>query len=262
MIRLAWLGLVALVATAAAAEDQTRGASDVIACMRANTPEATLVQTVELITADRAGSERARSGKLYLKRFDDGMGRALLRVEAPPDLRGTAFLAIQNDGPPDMFLYLPEFKKVRRITSHSLRGRLLGTDFTYEELEHLFTFAKSTDLRLIEGGDVGGRAVHVLEATPDPTIESTYTRIVSHVDQETCVPLRIDFYEVEEVPRKQLSCDPDHITEESGSFVPRLVRMQDAQRGTESRLVTHSVEIDPSVPNRMFTQGQLAKGRR
>ena len=42
---------------------------EVIACMAANSPEEALVQVVELVTVDRAGSERKQTGKLAMKRF-------------------------------------------------------------------------------------------------------------------------------------------------------------------------------------------------
>ena len=261
---LLWIALVVLLpapAFADAVETSTDlTLEEVIACMSANSPIEALVQVVELVTVDRAGSERRQTGKLAMKRFPEG-GRVVLRVEDPPDLRGTAFLLIQNEDRSDMFTYLPELKKVRRITTHTMRGRLLGTDFTYEELEHLLAISRS-DEPVLEGmGNVDGRPTWTLRTSPDPEGGSGYSKIVTQVDHETCLPIMIDFYEAGAEPAKTLSCDPERITQERGVNVPRLVEMVDRKRGTRSRIVTHSVEIDPELRDRDFTQSRLARGR-
>lgn len=259
-----WLafGLLLTLATTAHAEEATeRSPKEVLECMRRNAPDDTLVQTVELVTVDRTGAERSQSGRLYVKRFPDGLGRALLRVEAPPDLRGSAVLAIQEEDRTEMFVYLPEYRRVRRIHTSSLRGRMLGSDFTYEEVEHLFAFTKIAEMRMVGAEPVEGRAVYAIESEPGPDAQSAYSRIVSHVDRETCIPLRIDFFDGGTEAAKVLSADPEHVSLEGSVHVPRLVTMRDVQRGTESRLVTHAVEIDARISRRLFTQAELGKGR-
>jgi hypothetical protein len=251
--------------TTASADEVEDGANlsldEVLACMSANSPQEALVQVVELVTVDRTGSERTQTGKLAVKRFPDG-GRMLLRIEAPPDLRGTAFLLIQKEDRSDMFTYLPALQKVRRITSQSLRGRLLGTDFTYEEIEQMLAMSRANHPVLEGPGSAAGRPTWTLRTTPSPDSGSSYSKIVTQVDQETCIPIVIDFYEAGAEPAKTLTADPDRITQEVGGVhVARLLEMEDRKRGTRSRIVTHSVEIDPELRDRDFTQSRLARGR-
>jgi hypothetical protein len=249
-------GLVVLAALLAARGAGAQGSLDeVIACVRKNAPKTALVQTVDLVTVDRAGQERTQSAKLAAKRAPDGRARLLLRVEDPPDLRGTAFLMIQKEKGSDMFVYLPELKKVRRVSARNLQGKLLGTDFSYEDVERLFGQAEQAAERLPDDTR-DGRAVYVVQTQPDAASGSAYTRVVSFVDRETCVPLEITFYE-KDAARKVLSVDPARITEEGEVHVPRLVRIRDLAKETESRLVTHDVQVDPQLPDAMFTSGAL-----
>jgi hypothetical protein len=127
--RLATAGLLGLLAGAPAAALPAELA-EVLACVRKNAPHTALVQTVELTSVDRAGGERVQSAKLSAKRAADGRGRLLLRVEEPADLRGTAFLWIQKEKGSEIFVYLPEMKKVRRVSARQLQGKLLGSDFS------------------------------------------------------------------------------------------------------------------------------------
>jgi hypothetical protein len=257
--RIAMAGLLALLAggpAAAAAGD----VEEVLACVRKNAPRSALVQVVELVSVDRNGRERVQGGKLSAKRGADGVGRLLLRVEEPPDLRGSAFLWIQKPKGSEIFVYLPEMKKVRRVSSRQLRGKLLGTDFSYEEIARIGAPGEGEAKRLPDG-EKDGRPVFVLEATPDKESGSAYTRVTSFVDRETCVPLEVAFFGEGAAPEKLISVDPTRITKEGEVHVPRLVRARDLAKGTESRLVTHAVEVDPELPDEMFSSSRLEQSK-
>jgi Outer membrane lipoprotein-sorting protein len=250
----------ALLLCALAAPAEGASLAEVQACMQRNAPTTALVQKVALVITDRAGGERRYEAKLMAKRLESGLGRVLVRVEEPADVRGTAFLVIQNEGGrSDMYVYLPELRKVRRITSRNLQGKFLGSDFAYEDLERLLSASRQSDAKLGADAEKEGRRVWTVEATP--TAGSAYTRITSSVDQETCVPLEIAFYEKGEAPAKLLSVDPARVTKEGAVHVPRLVRMRDVDRGTESRLETLAVEVDPELKDVIFSRGALDKGR-
>jgi hypothetical protein len=254
-VRGLWIALAAALLGAPASGEPA--VDEVLACMRKNVPRTALVQTVELVAKDRAGQERSQRARLFAKRADDGRGRLLLRIEDPPDLRGSAFLLIQKEKGNDMFVYLPELKKVRRVSSRNLRGKLFGTDFSYEDLEHLFAQGEHSELRRLPDAEKDGRAAFALEAVPGPDSGSAYGRVASLVDRQTCVPLEIAFYEKGEAPSKRILVDAARITKEGEVHVPRLVVVQDLARGTESRLETLEVAVDPELPDRTFSSTAL-----
>lgn len=245
-----------------AAPAAAAGLADVQACMQRNAPSTALVQTLSLVSTDRAGGERRYDAKLLAKRLPNGLGRVRVLVEGPADVRGTSFLLHQTEsGRNDLYVYLPELKKVRRITSRSLGGKFLGSDFSYEDLDRLFGVARQSDVKLGPDGSKDGRAVWTVEAVPPAGEGSDYSRIVSAVDQETCLPLEIAFYGKGEAPVKLLSVDPARVLKQGAAHVPGLVRMRDVERGTESRLETSEVELDPALEDRVFSVGALERGR-
>lgn len=242
------IALLALVAsTPAAAQD---GLQEVLDCVRKNAPKTALEQSVELVSADRDGRELSRTAKLFAKRSGDGFGRILLRVEEPADLRGTTFLLTQRRDGTDLYVYLPELGKVRRVTARQVRGKLLGSDFSYEELERLFGQTSQRGVARLPDAEREGRPVYALEATPAEG--SAYAKITTFVDRKTCVPLEIAFYGKEGAPQKLLTVDPARITREGDVYVSRLVRIRDLAKQTESRMVTHAVRIDPDLSDSMF----------
>src|SRR5262249_13962096 len=121
-----------------------------------------------------------------------------------------------------------------------------------DELQRVFAQAGEIGVQRLPDAQQDGRAVYSLEAKPPPEAGSSYTRVTSQIDRETCVPLEIDFYEKAETPRKRITVGPARITREGEVNVPRLVTIRDLEKGTESRLVTHEIEIDPDLSDSMF----------
>ena len=64
-----------------------RTLDEVQACMRANLPESTSVQSIAFVTRDRIGAESTSKATLYWKRFDNDLSKVMVRFTAPPDLR-------------------------------------------------------------------------------------------------------------------------------------------------------------------------------
>jgi hypothetical protein len=253
-VKAGWAALAAaLIAAAPAAAEGSL--EEVLACVRKNAPKAALEQSVELVSVGRDGGEVTRAAKLYAKRSAEGLARVLLRVEEPADLRGTTFHLVQKAGGAEMYVYLPEIGKVKRVSARQVRGKLLGSDFSYEELERVYGQAGAASAARLPDGERDGRPVYVIEATGPEG--SAYAKVVTAVDRETCVPLEVAFFASPDAPAKVLSVDPARITREGDVYVPRLVRIRDLAKSTESRLVTHAVRIDPDLTHSMFTPTSL-----
>lgn len=236
--------------------------AEVEACVRANAPRKTMEHEARVTTLDKTGADRTLEWKLYWKRDKQGLSRIFLRVEAPFDLRGASVLLIERDDrADDMWMYLPELEKVRRISSRTISGSLFGTDFSYEDIQRLQVGFNDASGRRLPDAEVENRPVYVVEVTPGPELASRYSRIVSYIDREYCVPLKTEFFEDSDVARKVMTIDPKKVSREANSWIPREVVLRDLDRETETRLVVAEIEIDGDIPDRRFTQTQLARGR-
>jgi hypothetical protein len=229
-------------------------------CMSDNLRGESSVQSLEMIPRDRMGSERTIAANVYWKRFDDGYSRVLARFTAPADIEGAAFLLIETETRADMFLYLPELRKQRRITTQSLRGKIYDTDFSYEDFERLQGFNHAEKPERLPDGEVDGRAVFVLQVRPAPDSGSAYDRIVTHVEQERCVPLKTELYEGPERLRKTFTVDPAGVRKSGDSWIPGELVMRDLRDETETRLRILELEIDKEIPNKAFRLDRLGRG--
>lgn len=234
---------------------------DVEKCVRANFPQRSLKQTLRLVSVDRVGAETELVTTLAWKRYDEQRWKMYLRVEAPPDLRGAAFLVVDKEPRSDMFVYLPELRKVRRISGRTVSGSLFGTDFSYEDLERLHSLGASAQIEGLPDVEVAGRPAHVLAVRPAAGEESAYARIVWRIDRQTCVPLEAEFYGADDELQKRLTADAESLVKEGGVWIATRMRMQDLSNETHTRLHLDGVEIDVEIPDREFSESRLARGR-
>ncbi len=235
---------------------------DIQACVEAAAPQRSTVQNGVLRTVEE-DTVKESEAKLYWKKQDDGLSRALIRFSAPPDLRGSAVLLIETEGDGDgeVFMYLPEFRSVRRVTSGMMSGSMFGTDFSFEEFERLYGLAEEMETERDADAEVEGRAVFVLRGTPRQEEDSAYERIVQFIEQERCLPLRTEFYGAEPEPAKVLSTDPAKLEKIGSAWFPREVVMRDLEKGSHTTLVIEKTEVDVDIPDRTFSQRSLSRGR-
>lgn len=231
-------------------------------CIQANAPAHTMRQRVELKSTDRAGDGRRYDMTIEWKQGDDGNSKTLMRLSAPPDLRGSAFLMIeQGDREPDLFSYLPELEKVRRLSVRAAAGSLFGSDFSYEDMQRIQNLADSARSKLVGDEDSDGRPVWRVETRPAPEDASAYVKIVSLIDRERCVPLRAELYEREGEMTKLITVPPARVSKEGKGWVPMEIAIEDTDAGTRSALIVKDVELDIDIPDKRFTQQALRRRR-
>lgn len=255
----AWSLALAL-GLAAAARAQGIAADD-DACLRRNLPKISSVQTVRFETRDRTGSMRAIEGKIFWRRgANERHSKTLVRIEAPPELRGSSYLVIEKADVLDIFVYLPEYQKVRRITPHALAGSLFGTDFSYEDMMRLrHIFEKQTVERVGEES-VEGRPSRVVQLVPAPDSGSSYERVKTWLDRDTCVPLRMEFVAKGGALAKELTTDPATLAQHGAIWTASSFRLRDLHEQTETALTLGAIEVDADLPDRLFSERALAQG--
>lgn len=231
---------------------------EITACVEANLPETTSVQSVTFVSTDRIGARTESSAKIYWKRFENDLAKAMIRFLAPPDLRGAGVLLIEKaDRMPDQFMYLPELGRVRRVSTRMMSSSLFGTDFSYEDFTRLQGMGPKAERRKLDDAALDGHPVHVVESIPDPDSGSTYERLVSSVDPETCLPLRVEMFESGDRLRKISTTPRDKLQREGRGWVPKEVRMQDVREETETTLVLDAIETGVEIKRKTFTQNNL-----
>lgn len=258
LLRSAWvlgsLLAAALPAPAVAARDEAALRS----CLAANLPQKSLAQDITLRQTDAGGTVRELVGSWYWQRDAEGH-QATLRLSAPADLAGAAYLFVTRKGKEDYYVYLPAVRKVRQVTGATVAQSLFGSGLSAFDLKFLFSGLHGGKLSRIGSGYSGRRAVEqwrFLPAGNDPDI--LYDRLDLTIDNAWCLPLKADLYGG--VPWKKLEVDPASVRQVNGRWTPGRAVLTDLRERntTEIRLRNDRVDVPlaPELfrPNRFYKQ--------
>lgn len=225
---------------------------EITACMRGNIPQTVRIQQIEITSWDRGGGERRMKGKLFGTREKE-RARVMMRIEAPADLAGAAFLVRETEKSDETFLYLPAVQKVRRIMGGQMDGQLWGTDVSYNDLKQLQNAFAGSEVTLEAApAPYEGRPVHALSFTPRAEDGSRYTGVRTLVDRKTCVALKVDFVEPSGV-RKVLTVAPADLKQSKDHWYAARAEISDLKNGTRTRVVVTGVSSGDKLAGRYFS---------
>ena len=125
-------------------------------------------QTVDLTMTliDKNGVKRVREVVSQRKDYGEDFKRTMF-FQKPADVKGTGLLTFAYDDSEendDQWLYIPELRKIKRISSKNKKGYFMGTDFTYADMG-----ARDFDdynYKLVGEETIEGQACYVVESLP------------------------------------------------------------------------------------------------
>jgi hypothetical protein len=223
---------------------------DVTACVQRNLPHPDSIRAIRFTSRDRVGAKTITSVKMFGRRSDDGLRQLFVRFLEPEDIRGTALLFLENESGNEVYFASTELEKPRKITGSGRSANLFGTDISYEDFERLEGMRPPERLQRQADETVRGRPVYVIETHPE---NSGYERIVSYIDQESCLPLLMKFYESGGQLRKELTTNPRANLKHGSVWVPHTALMRDVRDLTTTHLMVDSHEQDVLLPDGIFS---------
>lgn len=232
--------------------------ADIEACASQNLPNDAGVIEFSVEAIDRIGTVTLSRAEIRWTKDDDGLARILLRVSEPAKTAGTALLIMDRESDqPEFYLRLPEIARVKRVRSKRLRGPVLGTDFSFEDLQRLREPLDRANLELIGIAEVDGRSAWLLETIPDEDDGSDYTRVLTYIDQRNCVPVQVDLFERDDRLRKRLRASQDEIRTVGEAYLPHVFTMEDLRRETRTIIRIERFDPTPHLSVEQFTKRAL-----
>lgn len=210
---------------------------------------------VSMLVFDRAGEQRERRLDVRSRR-DDDRTRTRMTLTAPAEVRGQAFLFVENpEGADDMWMYVPAFDVVRRVEGSQRRASFLGSHFTFADLE-------SRDLRegryRQRGNErIGDHEVYVIEARPQSPQESDYSRVVAYVRTTDFIPLRVRFFNKDGNLEKTLFAEQLNTTEDGTTYIEQMTLR--AEAGGYTRITIHALDTGVELPESLFDRNELGR---
>ena len=222
-----------------------------------NTQSAAMDIQMDLI--DKRGSVSTRRLQILSMQDTAGQNRTIVVFMSPPNIKDTRFLTIENnDRNDDQWIYLPSMRKIKRIASSDQNSSFMGTDFTYGDMSD--TQTDKDRHALLREEVFQGRLCYVVESIPLDLDSASRSKLISWVDKEWFVPLKVDFYDKrsEELSRTAISENINLVNE---IWTPFKVTMTTHSSGHKTILTTLQVKYNIAMNPGFFTTNFLSTGR-
>jgi len=173
----------------------------------------------------------------------------------PKDDKGVAFLKIEHDDKDDeMRMWLPAFKKVRRISSKKKGDAFMGSDLSYEDLSS--RELNENDYNRMEDEPVNGIDCYVLEIIPKKKAKSSYKKHISWVDKSTLTTVKEHSFN----KRGRLHKEKEFQYGQMGEYqVMNRVFVKDKQNQHTTEVLFSDIKIDTGMDENLFHEKNLKR---
>jgi outer membrane lipoprotein-sorting protein len=236
-------------------------ATDVLRQVNARDDGKQVTMALEIEVTDARGRTRKRTARAF-RRYTDSAKQSLIRYESPASVRGTSFLTWdQNIGEDSQWLYLPDLRRVRRISTRDRGSSFLGTDFTYENIKTELKVALD-DYEWLPWGwqsiDGCNNCLVVEGRTKTPALskELGHTTQRVWIDPSRFIVARIEYYD--ETTRLKTVHARD-IRKIQGIWTPHEMVCENHQTGGTSTFRFSDHDYSTELSDTLFSQDALRR---
>jgi len=216
------------------------------------------------LTTEADGRTKVKTFTLWTALSDDGVHyRTLARFHAPAVIRNEGVLILEGPAGNDVHLYLPRYKKVRRVESSSQSSSFMGSVFSYSDIavQHA---AEWDHVRERKEACPGVAATcHVIASTPKTAAIRTrtgYGKAMQWVREGSWVVMRGEYYGPDGALSKVTTAsDVVQVSSGSDRWLALTTRIEDAKTHRFTVLRLRNVQVDQSIADSVFTQQNLAR---
>ena len=178
-----------------------------------------------------------------------GLAQKMVKFTAPGDVRDMAVLTT-SDGL--MYVYMPSYKRVRRIAAHVRNQGFMGTDVTPEEMS-MASLSVGWNAKILSQD----AKVWVLELTPAAGNETMYSKIVVTVSKQHEGVEKIDSYDgAGKLVRSQERTEWKAFGPVS---IPSVFTFTDHRTGSKTVMRFLNCTVNQGTPDSAFTTRALMR---
>ncbi len=204
----------------------------------------TAVSKTTIISA--GGTKETRVMKMYRK----GQKKIFFFI-SPPGVKGVAFLSLSDD---KMYLYMPAFKKVRRIASSAKGGNFMGTDMAYEDMATT-DYTKKYNAKLISED---AKEAHIL-MTAKPGTDAAYSKMEATIDKVHWLRKYSKVYDKSGKLLKIMKMTNVKVID--GYVVPTHIEIKNVQTNHQTIIDQSDIHFDTGLKDSLFSKRRLSRIR-
>ena len=205
------------------------------------------VSTLKMILEDADGKTKTRTIKIKQK----GNTLRLIKFVEPAEVKGVGFLVKSDE---EMYLYMPDFGKVRRIASHVQGDDFMGSDFSYSDIGST-QYVEKYSAKLLGKEAKTAR----LELTPKKGKDVPYGKLELSVDTEHWQATVVKYFDKQGKLWKEMTSS--EYKDVKGHWVPHRIRMQDHKKKHATIMEMSDIAFDTGLKDKDFSKRKLKRSR-
>jgi hypothetical protein len=217
---------------------------------------------------NKDSSSKIKEFSFWRKVQPDGVHNSTFtRFHSPAEVRNEGILIVENgSGKNDVLLYLPAYKKIRRVESQQQSGSFMGSVFSYSDIatphvdEYQYSVLKDESCPTKEAVFIKCHVVEAVPANDDVKERTGYTKSVAWVRQDNFMVVKGEYYNLEGTLFKRLEANEIKLVDPKGKkWLSHLLFIENLKTGDFTRLEFSKVKVNGGIPNAIFTQQNLQK---
>lgn len=210
-----------------------------------------------VIGKNKKKKPQKRNLETLFKAGKDHDDKHVIRFLKPAKVRNLALLTVESKSrSDDQWVYMPAFRKTKKIASSNRTARFAGTDFTYEDLGS--EKYKNFEYKRLADAKVEKQACYVVKATPRKDTVSGYSKRLFYVSKDKFLTLKIEFFD--QKGRHQKTLLNRNFEQVQKHWRPKHSMMKDLLRGSKTVWRFKSRKINSGLSNSKFTVKSLERG--
>ncbi len=231
----------------AAAPAAKPSASEILAKMEANNNGFQDQQMeIKLTVIDTDGSKKSYDMTMFQK----GAEKRMIQFTSG-EMKGMSTLVEDRNS---VYVYLPGFKKVRRVAAHNMNQSMAGSDLTSEDMAQV---AWATDFNVAL--DKEDATSYWLLLTPKAPEKTDYAKVTHRVDKKNFLQLETHYFnKAGEEVKRFVNSDPFDF---HGVLRNRKIVVSDPRTGHRTEMDVKEFKVNQGLKDDLFTVRQLQWGK-
>ena len=154
----------------------------------------------------------------------------------------------------DMRMWLPAFKKIRRISSKKKGDSFMGSDLSYEDL---YTRNKEEfSFKIIAEEELNNEIFYKLESIPNPNLKSEYSKHISWISKSNLIPVKEESYDKKGLLLKEKQFQYKKIDE---FWIVEKISVNNVQKKQSTKVNIENIEINMNINDNLFQEKNLKR---
>ena len=216
-----------------------------------HTPKNMVSKTSMVLTNSKG---KTRNSVMLTKTMDDSRLQLIWFIE-PKDDRGVSFLKIEHDDRDDeMRIWLPAFKRVRRISASKKGDSFMGSDLSYEDMTSRSLV--ENDYKRLDDETVNGRECFVIEVTPNASLRSSYSKHKTWIVKDDIYIIKEESYDKKDKLKKEKIFSYIKIDDYD---ILSKISVKDVQKEHKTDISFEDVKVDTEMNKKIFQEKSLKR---